>query len=70
MLQGRVSAALLLLMQDVGPCPALNSSNVVILLFLQDKWLELSGHYSRDWSEYMNMIGAISEPFAVNEDIE
>ena len=25
---------------------------------------ELSGHYSRDWSEYVNVIGVISEPFA------
>ena len=24
----------------------------------------LSGHYSRVWSEYVNVIGAISEPFA------
>ena len=24
----------------------------------------LSGHYSRDWSEYVNVIGVISEPFA------
>ena len=24
----------------------------------------LSGHDSRDWSEYVNVIGAISEPFA------
>ena len=22
-----------------------------------------SGHYSRDWSEYVNVIGVISEPF-------
>ena len=26
--------------------------------------LQLSGHYSRDWSESVNVIGAISEPFA------
>ena len=26
--------------------------------------LILSGHYSRDWSEYVNVIGVISEPFA------
>ena len=25
---------------------------------------DLSGHYSRDWSEYVNVIGAIREPFA------
>ena len=25
--------------------------------------LVLSGHYSRDWSEYVNVIGVISEPF-------
>ena len=25
---------------------------------------KLSGHYSRDWSEYVNVIGVISEPFA------
>ena len=25
---------------------------------------DLSGHYSRDWSEYVNVIGAISGPFA------
>ena len=25
---------------------------------------DLSGHYSRDWSEYVDVIGAISEPFA------
>ena len=25
---------------------------------------DLSGHYSRDWSEYVNVIGVISEPFA------
>ena len=24
----------------------------------------LSGHYSRDWSESVNVIGVISEPFA------
>ena len=24
----------------------------------------LSGHYSRDWSEHVNVIGAIGEPFA------
>ena len=24
----------------------------------------LSGHYSHDWSEHVNVIGAISEPFA------
>ena len=23
----------------------------------------ISGHYSRDWSEYVNVIGVISEPF-------
>ena len=26
----------------------------------------LSGHYSRDWSEYVNVIGMICEPFATN----
>ena len=26
--------------------------------------LDLSGHFSHDWSEYVNVIGAISEPFA------
>ena len=26
--------------------------------------LELSGQYSCDWSEYVNVIGAIREPFA------
>ena len=26
--------------------------------------LDLSGHYLRDWSEYVNVIGVISEPFA------
>ena len=26
--------------------------------------LDLSGHYSRDWSEYVNVIGVIGEPFA------
>ena len=26
----------------------------------------LSGHYSRDWMECVNVIGMISEPFAVN----
>ena len=26
--------------------------------------LILSGHYSRDWSEYVNVIGVTSEPFA------
>ena len=31
---------------------------------------KLSGHYSHDWSECVNAIGAISEPFAVNEDSE
>ena len=25
----------------------------------------LSGHCSRDWSEYVNVTGVISEPFAV-----
>ena len=25
---------------------------------------DLSGHYSRDWSEAVNVTGAISEPFA------
>ena len=25
---------------------------------------KLSGHYSRDWSGYVNVIGVISEPFA------
>ena len=25
----------------------------------------LSGHFSRDWSEYVNVIGVISEPFAL-----
>ena len=25
---------------------------------------ELSGHYSRDRNEYVNVIGVISEPFA------
>ena len=25
---------------------------------------DLGGHYSHDWSEYVNVIGAISEPFA------
>ena len=24
----------------------------------------VSGHYSRDWSEYVNVIRVISEPFA------
>ena len=28
--------------------------------------LELSGHNSRDRSEHVNVIGVISEPFAVN----
>ena len=27
-------------------------------------WRNLSGHYSPDWSEYVNVIGVISEPFA------
>ena len=27
-----------------------------------------SGRYSRDWSESAKVIGAISEPFVVNED--
>ena len=27
---------------------------------------DLSGHYSRDWSECVNVIGVISEPFSVN----
>ena len=31
---------------------------------------DLSGHYSRDWSEYVNVIGVISEPFAVDGDSE
>ena len=26
--------------------------------------VDLSGHYSPDWSEYVSVIGAISEPFA------
>ena len=30
----------------------------------------LSGHNSRDWSEYVNVIGVIRELFAVNEDSE
>ena len=25
--------------------------------------LALSDHYSRDWSEYVNVVGAICEPF-------
>ena len=25
---------------------------------------DLSGHHSRDWREYLNVIGVISEPFA------
>ena len=28
------------------------------------EFVKLSGHYSRDWSESVNVIGAISEPFA------
>ena len=28
------------------------------------KWFSASDHYSRDWSEYANVIGAIREPFA------
>ena len=34
---------------------------------LQFQLSELGGHYSRDWSEYVNVI---SEPFIVNEDSE
>ena len=30
----------------------------------------LSGHNSRDWSEYVNVIGVISEPFARELDSE
>ena len=29
--------------------------------------LRASGHYSRDWSKYVNVIGVINEPFVVNE---
>ena len=30
----------------------------------------LSGHDSRDWSESVNVIGVICEPFVVNEESE
>ena len=30
----------------------------------ENRFLNLSGHYSGDWSEYVNVIGAIREPFA------
>ena len=33
-------------------------------------WTELSGHYSRDWSEYVNVIGVISDHSPVNLDSE
>ena len=32
--------------------------------------LTLSGHYSRDWSDAVNVIGATSEPFAVTDSTE
>ena len=37
-----------------------------LLLLLKNS--EPSGHYSRDWSEHVNVIGVISEPSAVNLD--
>ena len=35
------------------------------VVFTTAKLLELSGHYSGDWSEYVDVIGVISEPFAL-----
>ena len=31
---------------------------------------DLSGHCPHDWSDYVNVIGVICEPFAVKEDSE
>ena len=42
------------------------SCTATLISYLQSraKTLMLSGHYSRDWSEYVNVIGVIREPFA------
>ena len=51
-----------------GSCPPFSSCprRIAVQHKSLGKGLEvpdLSGHYSRDWSEYVNMIGAIGEPF-------
>ena len=40
-------------------------TSVLLLILLRDRhYLELSGHYSCEWNESMNVIGVIREPFA------